>query len=197
MKPYLISALIALLAIPTLVAAQQDAAAERTIRQMMERRDRQIKALVGPEGTRHTEAQRDQMKDIINGIIDYSAMGRIALQGHYDTITEAQRTEFNELFATVIRDQSLNKLDIYRARVIYDKITTDGRTATVETTAILDNVRTPVSYQMAKRGNEWVITDMAIDNVSTAQSYQRSFQNVIRRRGFDALLQSLRRRAAN
>lgn len=165
------------------------------IQKLMDQRDKQIKDLVGPEGTEHTDAQREKLKDIINGIIDYDAMARIALQETYNSITEAQRTEFVELFSTIIRNQSLNKLDIYRAQVAYNDIKVEGSKATVVTTATLDNVRTPVSYEMEKRGSSWFITDMAIDNVSTAESYRRSFQNVIRRRGFDALMDTVRKRA--
>lgn len=165
------------------------------IQKLMDQRDKQIKELVGPEGTEHTDAQREKLKDIINGIIDYDAMARIALQDTYNTITEAQRKEFVELFSAIIRNQSLNKLDIYRAQVAYNDIKVEGSKATVVTTATLDNVRTPVSYEMEKRGTSWFITDMAIDNVSTAESYRRSFQNVIRRRGFDALMETVRKRA--
>lgn len=168
---------------------------EAAIKQLLERRDRQIKTLLGPSGSQYTDAQREQLKNIINGIMDYEAMAKIALQDAYNTATPAQRTEFVTLFSQVIRDQSLAKLDIYRAQVIYDRITTDGKTAKVETTAILNNIRTPVWYAMEKRGANWVITDMAVDNVSTAESYRRSFQSVIRRRGFDGLLDNLRRRA--
>lgn len=166
-----------------------------SIRQMMERRDRQIKTLLGPSGSTYTESQREQLKEIINGIMDYDAMARIALQESYNAATPAQRTEFVKLFSQVIRDQSLAKLDVYRAQVVYDKITSDGQKAKVETTAIFNNVRTPVWYALEKRGTGWVITDMAVDNVSTAESYRRSFQSVIRRRGFDGLLENLRRRA--
>ncbi len=165
------------------------------VRELMMRRDAEIKALVGPAGTTHTDSQREKLKDIINGIIDYNAMAKIALQSTYDTITEAQRKEFVELFSTIIRDQSLNRLEIYRATVTYENIEVEGNKAKVVTIATLDNVRTPVTYSMEKRGATWYITDMAIDNVSTAESYRRSFQNVIRRRGFDALLANLRNRA--
>ena len=167
------------------------------IRSMMNERDKEIKALVGPEGTTHTDEQKEKLKDIINGIIDYGAMAKIALESTFDTISDEQRTEFIDLFGTIIRNQSLNKLDIYRASVEYNQIDIDNNTALVKTTATLDNIRTPVSYSMEKRDNTWYITDMSIDNVSTAESYRRSFQNVIRRRGFDALLESLRKRAAN
>lgn len=173
------------------------AQATSEIRSLMDQRDKEIKELVGPEGTTHTDEQKERLKDIINGIIDYGAMAKIALESTFDTITPEQRTEFIDLFSTIIRNQSLNKLDIYRASIEYNQIDVESNTAMVKTTATLDNIRTPVSYSMEKRGDSWFITDMAIDNVSTAESYRRSFQNVIRRRGFDALLESLRKRAAN
>lgn len=189
------SILIAFVLVFTAQAVAAQSADVTAIRQLMERRDRQIKTLLGPSGSTYTDAQREQLKEIINGIMDYDAMARIALQESYNAATPAQRTEFVKLFSQVIRDQSLAKLDVYRAQVVYDKITSDGQKAKVETTAILNNVRTPVWYALEKRGSGWVITDMAVDNVSTAESYRRSFQSVIRRRGFDGLLDNLRRRA--
>ncbi len=49
---------------------------------------------------------------------------------------------------------------------------------------------------MALKGNEWVITDMIIDDVSTAEAYNRQFQRIITKKGFNSLLESLRKRAA-
>jgi phospholipid transport system substrate-binding protein len=187
--------LLILIGLTTPTWSQASSPEETAIRQMLERRDRQIKTLLGPAGSAYTDAQREQLKDIINGIMDYETMAKIALQDAYNSATPAQRTEFVTLFSQVIRDQSLAKLDIYRAQILYDRITSDGKSAKVETTAILNNIRTPVWYAMEKRGSNWVITDMAVDNISTAESYRRSFQSVIRRRGFDALLENLRRRA--
>jgi phospholipid transport system substrate-binding protein len=189
----IITILLTFLTATSVVSAQGSG----EIQKLLDQRDKQIKMLVGPEGTKHTDSQREQLKDIINGIIDYDAMAKVALQETYSTITQDQRAEFVELFSTIIRNQSLNKLDIYRAQVSYNNITVNGNSAVVSTTATLDNIRTPVSYTMEKRNNTWFITDMAIDNVSTAESYRRSFQNVIRRRGFDALMDTVRKRAAN
>ncbi|MDX1638976.1 MAG: ABC transporter substrate-binding protein, partial [Balneolaceae bacterium] len=101
-------------------------------------------------------------------------------------------------FSTIIRDQSLNKLDIYRADVEYRDIDVNGDSAFVETIAILEDVRTPVFYDMfyEEEKKQWVITDMTIDDVSTADSYRRQFQNIIRKRGYDYLLNTLKKRAA-
>ena len=181
--------------IPNQSLAQLDST---TIRTLLEDRDAEIKELLGPEGVEYSQEQRDQLKDIINGIIDYRAMAQQALQTTYDTLSEDQRKEFVDLFSTIIRDQSLNKLDIYRADVKYEQIAVDDSSATVQTLAQLEKVRTPVTYQMKFEGanNQWVVTDMVIDDVSTAGSYQRQFQNVIRKKGYDSLLETLRKRAA-
>lgn len=175
------------------VAAQPE---EQEIRNMLDERDAEIKELLGPKGTEYTQEQRDRLKDIINGVIDFRSMAQHALGSTYEEISSEQREEFVSLFATIIRDNSMNRLDIYRADVTYNEVTVDGSSAHVKTTAQLDNVRTPVDYDLKRKDGEWVVTDFWVDNVSTADSYNRQFQSIIRQRGFDALLQSLQRRAA-
>ena len=184
--------IISLIAVSTLTAQST----ENEIREMLDERDDEIKELLGPKGTEHTQEQRDKLKDIINDVIDYRAMARMALGNTYDEISDEQREEFVNLFATIIRDNSLNRLDIYRADVTYNSIEVEDDSALVRTIAQLENVRTSVDYRMQKKEKDWMITDMSIDEVSTADSYNRQFQSIIRQRGFDALLQSLQRRAA-
>lgn len=179
---------------PTSVWAQLDSS---SVRELLEDRNEEIKELMGPKGTDYTQEQRDKLKDIINGIIDYRAMAEFALQETYDTLSTDQRKEFVDLFSTIIRDQSLNKLDIYRADVKYEQIKVQNDTAVVKTIAQLEKVRTPVTYHMKyeEQNNQWVVTDMIIDDVSTAGSYKRQFQSIIRKKGYDSLLQTLRKRA--
>lgn len=178
-----------------LASAQVREPGDEEIRTLLTDRDLQIKELLGPEGSDYTDRQRDELKEIINGIIDFSAIAKAALEATYDTISTDNRDEFVTLFGNIIRDQSLSKLDIYRAEVVYDSIRVTGEVASVWTTAAYKDVRTPVSYQMEKQQSGWMIIDMSIDNVSTADSYNRQFQSIIRKRGFDALLTSLRKRA--
>ena len=179
---------------PNFVIAQLSQAAE-DVRELMESRDLQIKQLLGAEGSEYSSKQRDELKDIINGIIDFTEMAKTALEVTYDTISVEDRTEFVQLFSSIIRDQSLANLDIYRASVSYERI--DGTTDSmyIETLAEWDNIRTPVHYIMSKNSGEWRIEDMSIDDVFTAESYNRQFQRIIRSRGFDYLMTTLRKRA--
>jgi len=170
-----------------------DAASD--VRSLMESRDQQIKQLLGPEGTSYSSTQRDELKDIVNGIIDFTEMAKTALEVTYDTISLAERTEFVQLFSSIIRDQSLANLDIYRASVSYERIKGSNDSIYVETLAEWDNIRTPVHYIMSKSTGKWRIEDMSIDDVFTAASYNRQFQRIIRSRGFGYLMTTLRKRA--
>jgi len=185
-----------LLLVPTLVAGQTEREDEAEIREMMDSRDEEIKDLLGPEGTDYTEEQREELQSMINDVIDFETMAVEALGPTYGELSAELQEEFVSLFSTIVRDQSLNQLDIYRADVTYELIEVEGDQARVNTIARLENVRTPVDYRMERRDSEWMITDMIIDEVSTVESYNRQFQSIIRQRGFDALMDSLRRRAA-
>ncbi|MGF1670989.1 MAG: phospholipid-binding protein MlaC [Balneolaceae bacterium] len=166
------------------------------IKTLLESRDQEIKEILGPEGDDYTQEQRNRLKDIINGIIDFESMASYALGETFNEISEDERVEFVSLFSTIIRDNSLNRLDIYRADVSYEEINITNGKAKVRTIAQLENVRTPVFYDLRLEDGEWVITDMIIDDVSTAESYNRQFQSIIRKRGYEALKSSLERRAA-
>ena len=185
--------IISLIWATSTVFAETDRAQE--IRSILDERDDQIKELLGPNGAEFTDQQREQLRDIVNDMMDYREMGRFALDDKFEELDSAEQEEFIELFAKIIRDQSLQRLDIYRAEVVYDNIEVHNSTAKVSTTAILDNNRIPVLYRMMEKDGEWVITDMSIDEAWTAESYRRSFQNIIRRRGYEALIENLRRRA--
>lgn len=193
MNKKLITLLIVLFGFTSILSAQS---ATNEIRSMLVDRDEEIKELLGPEGTEYTQEQRELLKDIINDVVDYRALAQFALGNTYDEISSEERDKFVSLFSTIIRDNSMNRLDIYRAEVTYEDIQVNGDEAHVKTIAQLENVRTSVDYDMERRNGTWMIVDMTIDDVSTAESYNRQFQSIIRQRGFDALMQSLERRAA-
>jgi len=169
---------------------------QNEIKNLLVQRDNEIKDLIGPEGSKYTDQQKNKLKKIINDIVDYNAMAKVALQKTYDTLSVSQRKEFVNVFSQIIRDQSLNKLDIYRANIDYKNIAVNNDTAYVKTIATLKDVRTPVAYRMKKENGNWFITDMIIDNVSTAESYKRSFQSYLRKKSYNSLLATLKKRAA-
>src|SRR5690625_7822614 len=72
-------------------------APERENRQMLEERDRQIKATLG-DRSYFTDAQREELKRLINSTIDFEAMGRFALRELWPDISYAEQHDYVDVF---------------------------------------------------------------------------------------------------
>jgi len=178
------------LALPSLASAQDEA---QEIREMLEARDQQIKDILGDRDS-FTQEQRDELMDLVNGVINFREMGRQALGSHWADLSGEQRDKFVEVFSDIVRLQSLSDLEVYRAEVSYETITVENDSAYVNTTTIYQGTPTKVEYYMGKRNGEWLVHDIVLDEVSTVGGYERSFRRIISRRGFDALMDSLENR---
>jgi len=163
------------------------------IRQMLEERDQEIKSILSGDKNYNKE-QRARLRELINGVLDFRAMAATALGTHWDTLGTDRRDQFVEVFQDVVRAQSMSDLDVYNSTVTYDQITVQGDSAYVRTMTEYEGTRTPVEYILKRRDDEWKAEDIIVDEVSTAEGYARSFQTVVRKRGFDALMERLRKK---
>lgn len=179
-----------LLFLPMTAAAQQS---EAGIRTMMESRDLEIKSWLG-DGETISAEQKEQLRAVINDMIDFQSMGSTALGRHWKKLTPDQQTEYIDTFGKIVRSQSLADLEIYRSKVTYDQITVTGDEANVITTVIYKEIPTIVEYELRFSDDRWLATDIILDEVSTVKGYSRSFQSVIRKKGFDELMKRLRKK---
>ena len=163
------------------------------IRELLTERDRQLKAALGQKES-FTDEQRQRIKELINGIIDFRHMAQVALGPHWEELTPEQRANFVDVFSQIVRAQSLSDLGVYRSQVTYENIEVEGDSARVVTSTVYKDTPTKVEYIMEHGEDGWQAYDIILDDVSTAQGYARSFQTVIRKRGFDTLMSSLNKK---
>jgi len=173
--------------------AQGQQSTQQEIRTMLEQRDRQIKSILSGSSD-YSQEQRTRLKELINGVIDFRSMAETALGPHWDTLGTDRRDRFVEVFRDVVRAQSMSDLDVYNSRVTFDQISVQDDSARVRTMTEYQGTRTPVVYDLLRQDGEWKAEDIILDGVSTAEGYARSFQSVMRKRGFDALMTALERK---
>ena len=164
------------------------------IENFLKQRDAEIKSFIGQGTESFTAEQKDKLKELINGAIDFAEMGKLALEEHWTPLTEEQKAEFTEVFGDIVRAQSIADLGIYRAEVNFGDVEVAENTATVHSTTIYKNVEAAVIYHLVLVDENWKVADIVLDEVSTAGGYSRSFQRVIKRHGFERLMTSLRKR---
>ena len=172
---------------------QGERATASEIRDMLEQRDQQIKTILG-ETKDYTPEQRAQLKELINGVIDFRVMSQQALGPHWKDLSPEQRDEFVSVFREVVRAQSMSDLGVYNSAVTYDQIDVHSDSAFVRTRTKYQGRTTPVEYVLERREGEWRAEDIIVDGVSTVEGYARSFQTVVRKRGFESLMTSLRKK---
>ncbi|MGM0506492.1 MAG: ABC transporter substrate-binding protein, partial [Bacteroidota bacterium] len=153
--------ILATLCVPALEAADLQAkqtvdSEESEIRELLGERDREIKSVIdGDEEV--SDAQREELEEIVNEMVDYHSMARYALGETWAELDSETRAEFTRLFSTIVRDQSMNNMEIYRAEISYGEIDVDGEEAHVETEASLEKVTTGVHYTLKRTDGSWMI----------------------------------------
>ena len=183
-------AILSCATVATVVAQSQ----EDVVRKLLIDRDREIKAVLVHAPLSDTE--EEALRDIVNGLILFEEMGRTALGNHWDKLSALERADFVETFSAIVREQSLADLDPYRAVMTIESVKVEQETGHASTIAVYKDVSTLVEYDLLRRNGVWWITDISLDGVSTAEGYARSFQSAIRKRGFEGLMISLRKRLA-
>lgn len=139
-------------------------------------RNRAVSKILETAGDEPNEETREQLKDVINSVIDFRELSRRSLGRHWDDRTEQEKADFVDVFEQLIRNSSVKKLSIYRAdSVTYDEpvVTRDG--ATVRTVAYKDRKSVEIVYEMHEVNGEWKAYDLVIDGASTVRTYRDSF----------------------
>ncbi|MCB0717097.1 MAG: ABC transporter substrate-binding protein [Bacteroidetes bacterium] len=162
---------------------------------MLRSRDAEIKKVLS--GGDVDAQEKEKLKDLINDEIDFRAMGAAALGSHWEPLTAEQRDHFVSVFGGIVRSQSVGDLEVYKSPVSYGKITVNADTATVNTTITYKEEPATVVYKLLYHDKKWWVADIILNDVSTVAGYARSFQSVVRKKGFDVLMSKLEEKLAS
>ncbi len=143
---------------------------------------------VDAAGDSISDEAREALKDVINGLIDFRELSRRALRRHWAARTPEEQDQFVDVFRSLIRNSSVQKLEIYQAdSITYQPAETDGDRSRVVTIAYKGRSEVEIAYLMHKVGDEWKVYDVVIDDSSTLRTYQDSFQREINSTSYEAM----------
>jgi phospholipid transport system substrate-binding protein len=155
-----------------------------------------------PNWTPEAELQREEVRKLVGGFLDYAELGKRSLAKHWDSLTPKQRTEFTDTLRELVERSYLKQLHGGSANytIKYDKEEKNGNEATVTgtllTTARGKKVKIALEYKMLWRGDHWVVYDVVTDEQSMLENYRAEFNKIINRDGFDALLKKMKTKLA-
>ena len=163
--------------------------------------DRVVLVLRAPENQGpHLRAQRlEQVSEIVRPLFDRREVARRTLGVYWRDRTEEQREEFIEIFTTLIEKaygetfdkQAQKYLD--QIEFLYDQETIDGNFAEVNTRIFIpsQNKYFSINYRFHHVGEQWLIYDVVVENVSMIRNFRTQFYRIIGKGSYEELVQKL------
>ncbi|HEV8640534.1 MAG TPA: ABC transporter substrate-binding protein [Methylomirabilota bacterium] len=138
--------------------------------------------------------KREAVRKVAEQVFDVNETAKRALGIHWQKRTAAEREEFVQLFADLLESTYIAKIDLYGGeKVQYTGELVDGDYATVRAKIVTkQRTEVPVEAKMLKRGERWLIYDIAIENVSLVGNYRSQFDRIIRTSSYQELLKRLK-----
>jgi len=166
--------------------------------QVREYTDAVVKVLEDPmlKGDDKKPERRAAVRKIASEVFDVQETARRALGPHWQQRTPQQREEFVALFADLLEQTYISKIDLFggeRLKFTDEKV--DGDNAVVRAKVVTkQQTEVPVEARMLRKGDRWLIYDILIENISLVGNYRAQFDRIIRTSSYEDLVKRLRTR---
>lgn len=143
-----------------------------------------------------TPEKKDERKQriltVVNRMFDFRGMARSSLGQNWNSLTTEERDSFVSLFASLIEQRYIGKIDAYsNQKVIYKNQRVRNNKARVYTAIIDRDLEIPIDYSLQMSQGKWLIKDLKIENVSLIANYRRDFNSIIRKEQFAGLVEKI------
>jgi phospholipid transport system substrate-binding protein len=189
---------VVVLALALVAGAVAPARAGAPTDQVREYTDAVLKVLEDPalKAEDKKPERRAAVRKIATEVFDVQETARRALGPHWQQRTPQQREEFVHLFAELLEQTYISKIDLFggeRLRFTEEKV--DGDNAIVRAKVMTrQQTEVPVEARLLRKTDRWLIYDILIENISLIGNYRAQFDRIIRTSSYEDLVKRLRSR---
>lgn len=137
------------------------------------------------------ENLRAELAQAVYPRFDFTEMAKRSLGAHWARRTAEERREFVKIFAGLLGNFYLDRIESYTVQnILYTRETEDANYAEVDTKIVTDNSgeELSINYKLHRVDNEWKVYDLMIEGVSLVDNYRSQFDRVIVRSSFENLV---------
>jgi phospholipid transport system substrate-binding protein len=142
-----------------------------------------------------TGQKRLSIRQLINSRFDFEAMSQLTLAINWRRANADQRQRFIELFSRLLEGAYMGRIEQYtneKVEFLDERI--KNNKALVNTFIVTSTVEIPIDYKLVKKGNDWRVYDVVIEEVSLISNYRNTYRDVVRRDGIDGLLKQMQQK---
>ncbi|MDD9942364.1 MAG: ABC transporter substrate-binding protein [Myxococcales bacterium] len=205
MRPAIPFAVLALLMAWSTVSLPRTATAEGTpdATAFLKRRHAEVVQILRkkPKSAADKAARETALTQKLSALLDYGELSRRALKDHWETLSNAQRSEFTKLLSQLVeRNYQQNLASTIDYKVAYSATETRGEELLVQTRVrSAKNRRAPeltIDYTLLGDASGLRVCDVVTDGVSLVANYRSQFNRIIRKQGFSGLIERMKKKLA-
>ena len=154
--------------------------------------DQVLKVLQNPAMT--LAERREAVRSLAEQVFDVTETARRTLGPHWQQRTPAERDEFVKLFASLLEQTYINRIDEFGGeKLTYVSEQIDGDRAIVRARITTRNgTDVPVESRLVQAETRWLIYDILVENLSLISNYRSQFDRVIRTTSYEELVRRLK-----
>jgi phospholipid transport system substrate-binding protein len=154
------------------------------------------------KGSPAEKKQKEKLKKVVDGFLDYQELSRRSLGPHWKDRSEEERTEFTKLLRDLIEASYTSTIsDNIEFSMEYEEeeIDEDGTTATVASVASAKNkkgktVSEDLTFHLYLKNRAWLMYDVEFGDVSLVRHYRGEFNRKIKKESYKALLTAMQKK---
>lgn len=176
-------------------AAAQEKAADEPLK-IVETNNGKIKVLVMESKT--DDELKDGVRLLMGEFVHFERFGQLCLGKRWKKLTPAQQKLYLAEFKNLLQRTYLRRFK--RGRDFSLEFREDTRysekkdRAEVKTTIIAKDVTADVDYRFFLEEGAWKAYDIVVDEVSIMRNYRKSFIKVLKKDGFDTLIEKMQKK---
>jgi len=154
------------------------------------------------------EFNRKLKRRVINGTFDLQELSMLSLSPtHWPKKTLVERADFVQTLTDLLEEKALFSKEQSAAKsktggkyyVTYrgEKFMNKAKTRAFVRTRVMvpsENVSITLNYKLKKKGNEWKVYDIIVDEASLVDNYRYQFNSIIEKHGYPDLVRRMKKK---
>lgn len=144
--------------------------------------------------------RREALYKLIEPHFDFKEMSKRSLGSYWNNISQDQQTEFIDIFSNLLSRTYLSYLETVKpgmVKVLAEEIKPSNTASSFAVAVVKTDVKHkgeifPIHYKLVERSTGWKVYDIVIENIGLVSNYRSEFAGVLRKSGFDGLIEQLK-----
>ena len=144
-------------------------------------------------GKERTKERRAKLRAVIDPRFDFAEMSKRSLGANWTQLNADQQKAFTDTFSELLARTYLSKIETVRPGMVkMDSEKLDFPRSLIRTLVTSKGDVFPIEYRLYNQEGNWRVYDVVIENIGLVANYRNEFAGIMRKDGFDGLLQRLK-----